>query len=344
IVGGSLLLYALRAPKVAGGKPFAVVSRESAILVGNLMFTVAAAMVLLGTLFPLIGDAFNLGRISVGPPYFGFLFPLLMAPVVLLLPFGPFLRWGRGESGLLKAIALRAGVAGVGCAIVAAFFVQGQLKAIAGVAAAVWCATGTLLYVYKRYREVPRGRRYPAEMAGMLLAHFGLGVFLIGVLLSESLSVTRDVRMAPGDIQTIGSYSFRFDGVKQTSGPNWRGSQGSVSVLRDGAVVSVMHPQKRTYTREQVQTESAIDPGFTRDLYVALGEPMDAKNLGGAWAMRIYYKPFIRWLWAGGLFMMLGGFVAAADRRFRVRRKVDATESTTATAATPLATARESHA
>ena len=347
VVGGSLLLYALRAPKVAGGKSFAVVSRESAILVGNLMFTVAAAMVLLGTLFPLIGDAFNLGRISVGPPYFGFLFPLLMAPVVLLLPFGPFLRWGRGDSGLLKAIALRAGLAAVACAIVAAFFVHGQVKAIAGVAAAVWCAVGTLLYVYKRYREMPRGRRYPAEMAGMLLAHFGLGVFVVGVLLSESLSVTRDVRMAPGDTQTIGSYGFRFDGVKQTSGPNWRGNQGSVSVLRDGAVVAVMHPQKRTYTREQVQTESAIDPGFTRDLYVALGEPMNANDLGGAWAMRIYYKPFIRWLWAGGLFMMLGGFVAAADRRFRVKRKAEAGEeaaaaTTPATAA--LTAARESHA
>ena len=338
VVGGSLLLYALRAPKVAGGKPFAAVSRETAILIGNLMFTVAAAMVLLGTLFPLIGDAFNLGRISVGPPYFGFLFPLLMAPVVLLLPFGPFLRWGRGEPGLLGAIALRAGIAAVACAIVAAFFVDGRPKAIVGVAAAVWCAVGTLLYVYKRFREMPRGRRYPAEMAGMLLAHFGLGVFLVGVLLSESLSVTRDVRMAPGESQTIGSYAFRFDGVKQIVGPNWRGSQGTVTVLRDGRVVGTMHPQKRTYAREQVQTESAVDPGVTRDLYVALGEPMDANRPDGAWALRLYLKPFIRWLWAGGLFMMLGGFVAAADRRFRVRRRA------TLDQAAPLTTTRESHA
>jgi len=345
VVGGSLLLYALRAPKVAGGRSFAVVSRETAILIGNLMFTVAAAMVLLGTLFPLIGDAFNLGRISVGPPYFGFLFPLLMAPVVLLLPFGPFLRWGRGDNGLLASIALRAGIAGVACAIVAAFFVHGKVKAIVGVAAAVWCAVGTLLYVYKRYREVPRGRRYPAEMAGMLLAHFGLGLFLIGVLLSESLSVTRDVRMVPGDTQTIGGYTFRFDGVKQTTGPNWQGSQGTVTVLRDGSLVGVMHPQKRTYTREQVQTESAIDPGITRDLYVALGEPMDANNLGGAWAMRLYVKPFIRWLWAGGLFMMLGGFVAAADRRFRAKRVAEREEAAAPTrAAEGLVTARESHA
>ena len=342
VIGSSLLLYALRAPKVAGGKAFAVLSRESAILVGNLMFTVAAAMVLLGTLFPLIGDALNLGRISVGPPYFGFLFPLLMAPVVLLLPFGPFLRWGRGESDVIRAVALRAGLGAVACAIIAALFVHGRLKAIVGVAAAVWCAIGTLLYVYKRFREMPRGRRYPAEMAGMLIAHFGVGLFLIGVLLSESLSVTRDVRMAPGQVQTVGGYQFRFDGVQQTTGPNWHGTQAAVTVMRDGTVVGVMHPQKRTYAREQVQTESAIDAGVTRDLYVALGDPMDAKDLDGAWAMRLYYKPFIRWLWAGGLLMMLGGFVSAGDRRFRARRAAAAeTRASSSATKTPM---RESHA
>jgi cytochrome c-type biogenesis protein CcmF len=297
------------------------VSRETAMLVGNLMFTVAAAMVLLGTLFPLVGDALHLGRISVGPPYFGFLFPLLMTPVILLLPFGPFLRWGKNsEIAPLKSVLLRVTIAAVACAIVAAFFVDGGLKAIMGVAAAVWVAVGVLLYVYKRWREMPRGRRFPAEMAGMLLAHAGVGVFLIGVLLSESLSVTRDVRMAPGESQTIGSYYFRFGGVHATRGPNWHAEQGTVTVTHDGQLVSVMHPQKRTYLRGQVQTESAIDPGITRDLYVALGEPMDPQQLEGAWALRLYQKPFIRWIWGGGLLMMLGGFVAAADRRFRVKR------------------------
>ncbi|NUR23475.1 heme lyase CcmF/NrfE family subunit [Frateuria sp.] len=320
VIGGSLLLYALRAPKVAGGKAFGLLSRETVILIANLMFTVAAAMVLLGTLFPLIGDALHLGKISVGPPYFGFLFPLLMLPVVLLLPFGPFLRWGKSEPAPLKSVLLRVVIAAVACAIVAAFFVAGQARAIAGVAAAVWCAVGTLLYVYKRWREMPRGRRYPAEMAGMLLAHFGVGVFLVGVLLSESLSVTRDVRMAPGDTQPVGAYTFRFDGVHATRGPNWHAEQGTVTVLRDGRQLGVMHPQKRTYPRGQVQTESAIDPGVTRDLYVALGEPMDPNNLEGAWALRLYAKPFVRWIWAGGLFMMLGGFVAGADKRFRAKR------------------------
>ncbi len=339
VIDGSLLLYALRAPKVASGKPFALLSRESAILVGNLMFTTAAAMVLLGTLFPLIGDALNIGRISVGPPYFGFLFPLLMLPVVLLLPFGPFLRWGKSEPALLRGVMQRSGIAAAACAIAAAFFVDGHVKAMAGVAAAVWCAAGTLLYVVKRWREMPRGRRYPAEMAGMLFAHFGLGIFLIGVLMSESLSVTRDVRMAPGETRNVGGYSFRFDGVRETQGPNWHAEQGSVTVSRDGRLIAVMHPQKRTYDHEQVQTESAIDPGVTRDLYVALGEPMDAANIEGAWALRLYSKPFVRWLWAGGLFMMLGGFLAAADKRFRVRRTA-ASDAATATPAIPARTSR----
>jgi cytochrome c-type biogenesis protein CcmF len=321
VVGGSLLLYALRAPKVAGGKPFGIVSRETAILIGNLMLTVAAAMVLLGTLFPLVGDALNLGKISVGPPYFGFLFTLLMLPVVLLLPFGPYLRWGnKGETSLLKKVLWRAGLAAVACAIAAAVATGGQTKAVAGTAGAVWCGIGTLLYVLKRWREMPAGRRYPAEMAGMLLAHFGVGVFLAGVLLTESLSVERDVRMAPGQSQSIGGYTFRFDGVHETQGPNWHGDQGTVTVSRDGQEIVVMHPQKRTYTRGQVQTTSAIDPGVTRDLYVALGEPMDRKDPEGAWALRLYHKPFVRWIWAGGLLMMLGGFFSAADRRFRAQR------------------------
>ena len=320
VVGGSLLLYALRAPKVAGGKAFKLLSRETVLLIGNLMFAVAAAMVLLGTLFPLVGDALNMGRISVGPPYFGFLFPLLMLPVVLLLPFGPFLRWGKGDTTVLKQVLLRAGIAAAACAIVAAFFVDGQPKAIAGVASLVWLGVGVGLYALKRWREMPAGRRYPAEMAGMLLAHLGVGVFVAGVLITESLSVTSDVRMAPGQTQHIAGYDFRFDGVHQTTGPNWRADQGVVTVTRGSNLVAVMHPQKRTYLRGQVQTESAVDAGIFRDLYVALGEPMDTANIEGAWSLRLYYKPFVRWIWGGGLLMMLGGFICAADKRFRIKR------------------------
>ncbi|QWT21778.1 heme lyase CcmF/NrfE family subunit [Bacillus sp. NP157] len=320
VIGGSLLLYAVRAPKVATGKPFAALSRETGIMIANLLFTTAAAMVLLGTLFPLIGDALNLGRVSVGPPYFGFLFVLLMAPAVLLLPFGPYLRWGRAEGRQLTAMALRAGIAAVVCTIVAAMFAQGHLRAIAGVAGATWVAAGTLAYVVKRWREMPFGRRFPAEMAGMLVAHAGVAIFIIGVMLSESLSTERDVRMAPGQVESVGSYRFRFDGVHESTGPNWRADEGVVTILKGDEVMATMHPQKRTYSRGQVQTESAIDPGLFRDIYVALGEPMDGGNVEGAWALRLYHKPFVRWIWLGGLFMMAGGFLAAAERRFRAKK------------------------
>ncbi|SKB59950.1 heme lyase CcmF/NrfE family subunit [Luteibacter sp. 22Crub2.1] len=320
VIGGSLLLYAIRAPRVATGKPFAALSRETGIMIANLLFTTAAAMVLLGTLFPLIGDALNLGRISVGPPYFSFLFIALMAPAVLLLPFGPYLRWGSAEGRQLTTLALRAGIAAVICAIVAAFVAQGHLRAIAGIAGAVWVAAGTLSYILKRWREMPRGRRYPAEMAGMLVAHTGVAIFIIGVMLSESLSVERDVRMAPGDTQAIGGYVFRFDGVHETQGPNWRADEGTVTIQRDGTTMATVKPQKRTYSRGQVQTESAIDAGLFRDIYVALGEPMQATDVEGAWALRLYYKPFVRWIWLGGLFMMLGGFLAAGERRFRSKK------------------------
>jgi len=188
------------------------------------------------------------------------------------------------------------------------------------VAGAVWVGAGTLAYVVKRWREMPRGRRYPAEMAGMLLAHAGVAIFLIGVMLSESLSVERDVRMAPGQTETIGGYAFRFDGVEETEGPNWRADEGIVTILRDGNTIGTMHPQKRTYSRGQVQTESAIDAGLFRDIYVALGEPMDANDVRGAWALRLYHKPFVRWIWLGGLFMMAGGFLAACERRFRAKK------------------------
>jgi cytochrome c-type biogenesis protein CcmF len=318
VIGGSLLLYAFRSPRVVGrARPFAWLSRETAIMSAMLMFCTAAAMVLLGTLFPLIGEAMQMGRISVGAPYFGLLFPLLMLPVVLLLPLGPHLRWGGSDGASIAAVATRAAIVASIGAVVALNWLSGPWKAIAGVAAALWVGSGTVLFALKRWRAAPHGRRFPAEMLGMLLAHLDVGVFLVGVLLSESLSISHDVRMAIGETQSVGQYGFRFDGVQPITGPNWRAEQGAITVFRDGRIVTVMHPQKRIYSHGQVQTESAISPGLHGDLYVALGEPMDADDPAGAWGLRLYQKPFIRWIWFGGLFMMLGGFIAATDRRLR---------------------------
>jgi cytochrome c-type biogenesis protein CcmF len=316
VIGGSLLLYAVRAPKVSGGEPFAAVSRETALLINNLMFTCAAAMVLLGTLYPMLGDAFDLGRISVGPPYFGFMFVLLMLPVVLLLPFGPMLRWRAGNLGSSMKTLRPALIVAVVAAL-AAWLVARELpwKALVGVAASLWVGIGIVLYALSRWRNAPRGRRYTPEMLGMICAHFGVAIFLAGVLIVEATSVEKDVRLAPNQVVEIGALGFRFDGVTQAQGPNFTAQQGTLSVLKDGAVVASLHPQKRIYARnQQPQTESAIDPSLFRDIYVALGEPVGDD---GAWAVRVYVKPFVRWIWLGALFMMLGGFIAAADRRFR---------------------------
>jgi cytochrome c-type biogenesis protein CcmF len=316
VIGGSLLLYAVRAPKVSGGEPFAAVSRETALLINNLMFTCAAAMVLLGTLYPMLGDAFNLGRISVGPPYFGFMFVLLMLPVALLLPFGPMLRWRAGNLGSSMK-ALRPALLVALIAAMATWLLARDLpwRALVGVAASLWVGIGIVLYALSRWRNAPRGRRYTPEMLGMICAHFGVAVFLAGVLIVEATSVEKDVRLAPNQVVEIGTLGFRFDGVTQAQGPNFTAQQGTLSVLKNGVVVASLHPQKRIYTRnQQPQTESAIDPGLFRDIYVALGEPVGDD---GAWAVRVYVKPFVRWIWLGALFMMLGGFMAAADRRFR---------------------------
>jgi cytochrome c-type biogenesis protein CcmF len=343
VIGGSLLIYAFRAPKVAGGEPFAAVSRETALLVNNLMFVCAAAMVLLGTLYPLLGEALNIGRVSVGPPYFGFMFVLLMLPVVLLVPFGPFLRWRVGNwraaiAALKPALFGAIGVAVV-AAIIARIVADGlPLKAVVGAALSIWVGLGIVLYALMRWRNAPRRRRYTPEMLGMILAHFGIAIFLAGVLTVGATSLEKDVKLAPNETVALGGFTFRFDGVKRAEGPNFKADQGTLSVLKGDRVVATLSPQKRQYSRgSQTQTESAIDPGLFRDIYVALGEPIGTE---GAWAVRIYVKPFVRWIWLGGLFMMLGGFVAAADRRFRASpRFAESTPSSEAPSSSTIGSA-----
>jgi cytochrome c-type biogenesis protein CcmF len=320
VVGGSLLLYALRAPDddvaAAAGdeaKPFAPASRETLLMLNNLLLTAACAMVLLGTLYPLFADALDLGKISVGPPYFSLMFILLMAPLVLLLPFGPVTRWQREEPKAPLKMLLPWGVLALVAASVAFFQApQGPWKSAAGVAAALWVGLGTARFVWQRMRS--QGRRFTAEMLGMILAHTGVAVFLVGALLVEAQLQQREIAMKPGQTLTLGRDSFRFDSVERVKGPNYVASRGTVRFFRDDRLVRVFHPEKREYASGgQVMTEASIRPGFSRDVFVALGEPLG----GGAWAVRVQIKPFIRWVWLGALLMAIGGFVAAADRRFR---------------------------
>jgi cytochrome c-type biogenesis protein CcmF len=315
VVGGSLLLYALRAPEIDGGKPFSSGSRETLLLVNNLLLTAAAATVFIGTLFPLLLDALGSEtKLSVGPPYFSLLFIVLMAPVVALLPLGPLVRWQHDQlSRPLKLLLPWLALALVAGAIAYVQAPQGPLKTAAGVAGALWVAAGTARFAWLRVREA--GGRFTPEMVGMLLAHTGIAVFLIGALLVEAQLQQREVSLRPGQTLTIGRDAFRFDGVREAPGPNYRASIGTVQVLRDDRPLVVMHPEKRQYLGGQVMTEAAILPGVTRDLFVALGEPLG----GGAWAVRVHVKPFVRWIWIGALMMALGGFVTATDRRFRKR-------------------------
>ncbi|ACD59070.1 heme lyase CcmF/NrfE family subunit [Xanthomonas oryzae] len=317
VVGGSLVLYALRAPRLSlvddPRRAFAGSSRETLLLLNNLLLTCACAMVLLGTLYPLLADALGLGKLSVGPPYFGTLFVVLMAPLVALVPFGPLTRWQREQAS--RPLAMLAPWAGLALAAgVLAWFAapQGQLKAAVGVAGAAWVLLGTARFLWTR--RAAKGRKFTPEMLGMVLAHLGVAVFLSGALLVEGLSLQREVALAPGQQVQIGRYALHFDGLEELRGPNYVSDRANLQVLKDDAPVGVVHAEKRRYASGgQTLTEAAIRPGPFGDLYVALGEPLGNQ----AWAVRVHLKPFVRWIWLGALLMALGGLVTAADRRFR---------------------------
>lgn len=315
VIGGSLLLYALRAPDTERqAKPFTLASRETLLLANNLLLAAACGMVLLGTLYPLLADALELGKISVGPPYFSFMFLLLMAPLVLLLPFGPLTRWQREDPRqplrLLAPWALLALVAGASAFVL---MPQGGWKAALGVVAALWVGLGTLRFLWSRWQQP--GARLTREMLGMSLAHLGIAVFLAGALLVEGLSQQREVAVRPGMQVQLGDTCFVLRGIAHEEGPNYVSDRGTVDVLADCRTpLTTLHPEKRRYVAGgQVMTEVGLHAGVLRDLYVALGEPLG----GDAWALRVHVKPFVRWIWAGALLMALGGFVTAADRRFR---------------------------
>ncbi len=316
VVGGSLTLFAVRAPKMIQGGGFAGLSRESLLLVNNLVLTVMAAMVLTGTLYPLLIDALDAGKISVGPPYFGFLFSWLLLPLVVALPIGMFSNWkktnGRRLAEKLRwPLLISLVVAAVSWLIEPAI---GFVSA-AGVAGGVWVISSSLFYIGKQLNRQNRFRP-PASLIAMTLAHIGLGVFLIGVSLTSALSTERHLRMATGDTFEMAGYSFKFMGTSMVRGPNYTADEGEFIVSRNGAEFTRLFSQKRQYAQGgNTMTEAAIDAGFLRDLYVSLGEPLDQN--GEAWAVRIYHKPFIRWVWLGPIFMLFGGLTAAADRRYR---------------------------
>ncbi len=326
VVGGSLLLYAIRAPMVKDNARYDFVSKENLLLLNNILLLSAASSILLGTLYPLVLDALGLGKISVGSPYFTSVFAPVMAPMFLLAGIAPMFAWRQADAPhifkRMWPIFLGSWVLGVGC--VAVFWKADDIKSMAGLSMAFWLAAAALLSLYSRVslraNLLDGLRSQSPSIYGMTLAHMGAAVFLVGAVLSNQYSVEKIVRLAPGEAVEVSGYLFKFEGVSEVPGPNYRAKEGSFTVFKSGKQVAELKPQKRVYkVQRNTMTEAAIDPGLLRDLYVALGEPMEQ----GAWSVRVYVKPFIRWIWLGGLFMMAGGFCSVADRRYRLASAAD---------------------
>jgi cytochrome c-type biogenesis protein CcmF len=325
VIGGSLLLYAWRAPSVGLGGRFSLFSRESMLLVNNVLLLVAAGTVLLGTLYPLFLDALNLGKISVGPPYFDAVFVPLMLPILLFIVIGPFVRW---KDASIKDVLLRLrwiALASLLFAAVAALTFATSVMTTVCITLAVWITLGTISHIGQRVLHAPAGmslwqrlRREPRSYWGMITAHLGLGVFVVGVTLVNGISESKDVSMRVGDSTTVADYTFSFVGFKDIKGANYTAARGVFNVTHDGKFVATMSPEKRLYTVQNMpMTEAAIHRRFTRDLFVSLGEPTS----DGLWLVRVQHKAYIGWIWAGCLIMALGGYLAASDKRYRMGKR-----------------------
>jgi cytochrome c-type biogenesis protein CcmF len=324
VVGSSLLLYAWRAPQVGLGGRFALFSRESLLLVNNVLLVAAAGTVLLGTLYPLFLDALGMGKISVGPPYFETVFVPLMSPMLLLLAAGPFLRWK--QAGFKDVRSLRwVGAAAVLLAIAAAIAFGMSPLLVMGLALAAWILLGSVWHLLHRLRVFEDNRTrfshrlstLPGSYWGMLIAHAGIGVFVIGVTLVKGREISHDVPMQSGDIHHVGGYDFRFVGLQDVEGPNYSAVRGTFDVTRDGKHVTTLLPEKRQFASGGMpMTEAAIDRGPTRDLYLALGEEVKPGN----WIVRIQHKPFVAWIWSGALLIAFGGLLASLDKRYRLKK------------------------
>lgn len=323
VVGGSLTLFAMRASKVRAGGSFALVSRETFLLVNNVLLATAAASVLLGTLYPLIVDALNLGKLSVGPPYFNAVFVPIMVPVLLFMVIGSFARWKNDSlqqlAKKLSPVALLSVVLGSSAPLLA-----GAWSALAalGLTLAFWIVLGSLLQIYRQLKDTVNWKSTPISFWGMHVAHIGIAVCVIGITMVKGYETEKDVRMVMGDTVSVGGYTFRLTGIRATTGPNYNADVGDVELIRNGQVLKTLHPEKRIYFSSTMpMTEAAIDSSLTRDVYVSLGERLEGGDTP-AWAMRVYHKPFITWIWGGSLLMAFGGAMAALDRRYR--RKIAA--------------------
>jgi cytochrome c-type biogenesis protein CcmF len=326
VIGGSLALYAWRAKQVGLGAKFDLLSRESLLLTNNVLLAVAAGSVLLGTLYPLFMDALNLGKLSVGPPYFNAVFVPLMAPAMFLIGVGPIARWKQAK---LPEIAVRlrwALVISLISAVAIPFLMGGwQWRASLGMLLAVWIVATAILNIWTRIRTgsgemklIDRIRAPSRGFYGMHLAHLGVAAFVAGVTVVTGYQTEKDVRMNIGEVVNAGGYEVRLENVTQLRGPNYQAVRADMQVSKDGAFVAMLHPEKRAFTTAQsVTSEAAIDRSIFRDIYVSLGDQAE----GGGWTVRVYHKPLVNWIWGGALLMAIGGAFAVTDRRYALQAR-----------------------
>ncbi len=321
VIGGSLLLFAFRAPLMKSEFGFAAVSREVFLLINNIILVVASAAILLGTLYPMVYQAVSGGElISVGPPYFNIVFVPLMSILVIFLGLGSVSRWKKTSLAYLKKQLLVVAIAALvlGLVLPLALTLEFSFGATFATALGLWVVLGILQDIRLKSANKPSLLAGMKSLAvsyyGMQIAHFGFAVILLGSGLTSIYSIEKSVLLSPGQSVELGQYEFLFEGTEHLSGPNFEAERATFQVLRDGAFVRELHPEKRIYTASRTpSTEMAIDAGFTRDLFITLGEERDS----GAWSMSLYIKPFVRWVWLGAILMAMGAIVAVTDKRYR---------------------------
>ncbi len=319
VIGGSLLLYAIRAPKMVSKVSFGLFSKETMILMNNILFVVATAMVLFGTLYPLVIDALTGNKISVGPPYFDFMFVLLTLPLAVIVGVGSMSRWKRDEISRFYPL--------IGSFIVVSLLISGVVTyslsidrfsygAFAGLALSCWVAIWALYGLYERVKHQANKlqglKKIPASIWGMSIAHFGVAIFILGVTHVNTYSIEKDIRLSPGESYQVGRYNFTFDGVTRIREANYLADEGKFTITGNEKIIA-LKPQKRIYSSSNSMTEAAIDTTLGRDLFISLGEDLG----GGAWSVRLYLKSFVACIWLGGFIMALGGLFATMDRRYR---------------------------
>ena len=326
VIGGSLLLYALRAPQLKTRSFYALASREVMLMGNNILLCAATVVVLLGTLFPLVHKELGMGSISIGAPFFNQMFTWLIVPFVMFMTIGPLSRWKQQPIGALRNQVLLAFGIGISAAllVVNSYETKADYVATLGMLCAFWILVSTVQEVAQRVNAMPTQYGVKTKITkltpshwGMILGHVGFAVSLIGITLVSNFELERDVRMNYGDEVMIAGYQIKFSDVETVQGPNYSADRGIFDVFLNNELVVHLEPEKRFYpVTRMTMTEAGIHTTLVRDLFIALGEPLE----NGAWAVRVYYKPFVIWIWLGAGIMSIGGICSMLDKRYRMKK------------------------